>query len=960
MDGSSSQSGSSVDTNKTDLHENMFNSRILLKLEQYTLDEKVEELLKNLTKPKYLYALKLLFENSQNEFSPQVLRDTLVALADPTPFDYYAKQSITRLELHLRAWVAVLEKVCFTQMRLSKELRDKIYNSLPKFAEIHRKTTQVMQEGIDNKYASNFNQFNQTQVRKDDTIIKKRNYNIDFLLIHLRDTLHCLRDDETWFQEILRRTRDLLKVLLNIAPGILSATGITLPNDNCSILSMLAQVHQSLSFKYPVASYYVDWRIMLIIQHNIFSWSESSEMIISKKFGELVLMEYIWSFLEREWINVDNKSILDSQTKFDEVSNKVIKALKNTGRFINDLAGNEPLVLPHTLWFGILDLAQKLIQKSTRIATYGLCYYLAIESLNRAPSSFIQFKAIEILLHLQNIESQEFSMVEIDFDNYAQKLNENKLADTSEKFQNILIFVKEKYFEDLKIIKDDDIGKEIKGKGKSTNSNSNFMKEQKSTFNILDVIAGEMTCPISSEPTDQLCILKCQHSLSLSNLIKLKQKKCPECRKRIENNDIRYLPQNTIYKNLYSKFFESGYIFPSIKLEDSIDNQYESDNSDNSEFDLILTKKKKFMNSIKLNSNLSLQSIFPRISKKQHPMYQNAIKELSEKNYEKAEYFCKGFLKIFPKSYTIRCILAYTYRCLYNYEQAHLYLKEAINLNEKKPIAYFICGEILFKQSNYDEAIYYLNKSLECKAKINNLYIILGNSNLFEAEFYNYDEYYLSDALKNYYIALQNNPNNYLCLKNSAYIYEKRKTYSNTLDMLDKLLGINDDDSLMLCYYGEILYNMARYHNAIHFFTKANTIDPENIHNLNFMGLDLDFWSHLYVTHKMDKNSFNDLGIINKFNKYMYTGWIEYRFPYIEWKYNYSVQLSIELDNLTEMQIDYVRFHQFKYKEQYNEEKSKIDNMLSSNYKNVPEVFRDKFFSKKEMENLLELKDITG
>lgn len=34
----------------------------------------------------------------------------------------------------------------------------------------------------------------------------------------------------------------------------------------------------------------------------------------------------------------------------------------------------------------------------------------------------------------------------------------------------------------------------------------------------------------------------------------------------------------------------------------------------------------------------------------------------------------------------------------------------------------------------------------------------------------------------------------------------------------------------------------------------------------DFMGLDLDFWSHLY------ENSFNDLGIINKFNKYMYTG----------------------------------------------------------------------------------------
>ncbi|PKK67668.1 hypothetical protein RhiirC2_867669 [Rhizophagus irregularis] len=183
------------------------------------------------------------------------------------------------------------------------------------------------------------------------------------------DTLHSLRDDETWFQEIIRRTKDFLKAALNITPGILSIAGVPLPNDNCSILSLLTQIRQSLSFKYPVASYYVDWRIMLIIQHNLFIWSESSEKIISKKFGELVLMEYIWSFLGKEWINTANKSILDSQTKFDEVSNKVAKTLKNAGGLFNEIAGNEPIALPHTLWFGILDLAQNLIQRSSRITT---------------------------------------------------------------------------------------------------------------------------------------------------------------------------------------------------------------------------------------------------------------------------------------------------------------------------------------------------------------------------------------------------------------------------------------------------------------------------------------------------------------------------------------------------------------------------------------------------------------
>ncbi|PKC02255.1 hypothetical protein RhiirA5_504150, partial [Rhizophagus irregularis] len=310
MEGSSSQDGSSscntipeihdsAFSYKTVSHEN-FNNSILLKLEEdgfTTPDEKAEELIKRLTNIKYLYALKLLFENLQNEFSPQILRDTLVALADPTPFDFYAKQSVTRLELHLRTWVTVLERICFSPIVLSKELRDKVYNSLSKFAEIHRKTTQVIEIGVDNNFKSNFNQFNQQNNNQDDQIItKKRNYNIDFLLIHLRDTLHSLRDDETWFQEIIRRTKELLKAALNITPGVLSATGVDLPNDNCSILSMLTQIRKSLSFKYPVASYYVDWRIMLMIQDNLFTWSEGTEMIISKKFCELVLMEYLWSF----------------------------------------------------------------------------------------------------------------------------------------------------------------------------------------------------------------------------------------------------------------------------------------------------------------------------------------------------------------------------------------------------------------------------------------------------------------------------------------------------------------------------------------------------------------------------------------------------------------------------------------------------------------------------------------
>ncbi len=270
-------------------------------------------------------------------------------------------------------------------------------------------------------------------------------------------------------------------------------------------------------------------------------------------------------------------------------------------------------------------------------------------------------------------------MIDLDFNQYAQKLYENdSTIGASEKFQSLLTFVKEKCYKDFNILKDK-IGK---GKGKSLDQNIYFKKEQ--TLNILDAIADEMTCPISNEPEDQLCILKCQHVISLNNLKKLKQKKCskcPKCREIIEDNNIKYLLQNTIYKNLYSYLFNSGHI---IESENSDKITEDESDSDNSEVDHILTKKKKLIREIKLNSNKLLQPIYQITnSKRQRPVYQNVIKELSDNNYEKAILRCQEYLKNFPKSYTMRCILAYTYRCLNNYEQALIYLNEAIELKKK-------------------------------------------------------------------------------------------------------------------------------------------------------------------------------------------------------------------------------------------------------------------------------------
>ncbi|PKC15822.1 hypothetical protein RhiirA5_407728 [Rhizophagus irregularis] len=999
----------------------VYKNQLLLELEKdgfTTSDDKAEELIKNLTKPKYLHALKLLIENLRNNFSSQILINSLKSLANPDLFDYYSKDYMARLELHLRTWIAVLERIQFSQppIILSKDLQDKVYNSLMKLSEIYYKTTQV----VDNNLKLNFRQ------EKDEMY---SNYNINFLLIYLRDTLTSLRENETWFQELFKKIKELLKTILNIIPSSKAA----IPNNDCTILSLLNQARQSLSFKYPVASYYINWRIMLIIQHNLFIWSEGSEKIINKKFGELVLMEYIWSFLEIEWNDVSEKSILDSQTKFDEVSNKITKALQNAGGFLNDITGNEPLALPHTLWFGILDLAQNLIQKSSRIATCGLCYYLAIESLNKAPSSFIQFKSIELLLHLYNIDNRMFSMIEIDFDQYTQKLNENNLTDPIEKFQNLLAFVKEKYFEDLKILSNNT------GKGKSLNQNSYLKKEQTSNSNILDVIADEITCPISSEPTDQLCILKCQHILALSNFKKLKQKICPNCREKIEDNDIRYLPQNSIYKNLYTKFFESGHILPSIELENS-DQLYDSDDSDNSEVELILTKKKKFMNSIiKLNSNIS-SSLLSRITKKQHPTYQNIIKEINEKHYEKAESLCKEFLNFFPKSYSLRSNIidpenthnlnkrAIAYYTLQDYNKVLLDLDKVIQLDPLNSLAYYIKCQIYYAKKDIDNSImvfkkykelldfndilaktqlfhleYLLNKNNSTelnnkltKIKINQISNIQGSvlllfvrckvyielkmyheamldlDLLYSKRYgYEYNSYiHLLREYTDFWLYLNVNNNNDLSelgIVNgfSKHMYEKSHVYfiSNLVNLNSELHQLQENEINSLS--GKIISskNEELYLNLpmLYFEWRDGIIWKINVKEI----LNKDCFIK-FIIKSTDSEQYKDSELKHYEHVLKYEdvlkleglGWIEYELPKI--RNNHYIQPSIEINGSINMQIDYFRHGSNREKITYIPNVC-IGDLLPNFYKtcpNIPETFEDKYFSRKEMESLLELKDI--
>lgn len=53
--------------------------------------------------------------------------DKFISCADTSPFNlYYSRENV----LHLRTWISVLERGCFSSISLTKELGDKIYKYL--------------------------------------------------------------------------------------------------------------------------------------------------------------------------------------------------------------------------------------------------------------------------------------------------------------------------------------------------------------------------------------------------------------------------------------------------------------------------------------------------------------------------------------------------------------------------------------------------------------------------------------------------------------------------------------------------------------------------------------------------------------------------------------------------------------------------------------------------------------
>ncbi|CAG8700893.1 8096_t:CDS:1, partial [Scutellospora calospora] len=258
-------------------------------------------------------------------------------------------------------------RVCYSSIILGCKIREQLYKNLSDFVDFQYKAKNVFKQGFSDSFKL---KAKSKENINDDIYINFHNYNIDFLLVHLRDTLHSMRDDETCMDEILRRIKEFLSSLIYISPQAASAASGNIPNA-LSVAEILPKLAKVFHFKYPITYWYPTWRGLLLIHYLLENLSKDELHGILRFYNETYLFELLWQYVfDLSISQIDQKEILNNQ-------NEVIG-------FLNLWIKKEPTAPPNSLWFGVLDLAQSLSQKTSQLASLALCYYLGLESLQKS------------------------------------------------------------------------------------------------------------------------------------------------------------------------------------------------------------------------------------------------------------------------------------------------------------------------------------------------------------------------------------------------------------------------------------------------------------------------------------------------------------------------------------------------------------------------------------------------
>ncbi|CAG8658091.1 32892_t:CDS:2, partial [Gigaspora margarita] len=551
-----------------------------------------EEFIKDFNKLDNLIGFKKLVEDFEVELPEEILIKALKLLGDASSFEYQSKKTLIRLEVHLRTWMATLERVYYSPIVLGSEIREQLYKHLSDFVDFHHKMTNAFREGVGNSFKSKGK--SKEIPNKNNIYMNFQNYNINFLLIHLRDTLHSMHDDETRIDEILRRNTS----------GALGIAEVFL--------------YQVFKFKYPITYWYPTWRELLSIHYLLDDLTKDENYSKLQFYNETYFLELLWQCVfDLSMKQKDQNEILSNQNEILE--------------FMNLWTKKEPIAPPNSLWFGVLDLAQYLSQKTTQIVSLALCYYLGLESLQNSKCKYICFKSLELLFSLSYQKPELFKdIVQDDIEKYqatlsatSQQILEKIIHDVTQKFQLSLHLVEQ-----------------------SSVTSVEEKLETKSDKKLLNIIAEELTCPITKQITGDFLILTLDILLLESTY---------------------NLPKNKILEGIYKKLEHAGYFNKLSEEQQILPNKIYT-----VEDDLFLKfNKYKIFQGSKLSK--SFTSIFRKVQPKAMlPAFNKAAKAEQQEDYESVIMWLTQVLQLRPKSYSIRCRRAFASYNLKMYSKAKM------------------------------------------------------------------------------------------------------------------------------------------------------------------------------------------------------------------------------------------------------------------------------------------------
>ncbi|CAG8614609.1 8708_t:CDS:2 [Gigaspora margarita] len=460
-----------------------------------------EKFMKDFSTLDNLIGFKQLVEDFEVELPEEILIKALKLLGDASSFEYQSEKTMIRLKVHLRTWMATLERVHYSSVVLGSEIRGQLYKHLSDFVNFHHKMTNSFKEGIGNSFKSKGK--SREIPNKNNIYMNFQNYNINFLLINLRDTLHSMCDHEIRIDKILRRIKDFLLAFIHISP---KAVDVVSGNTSgaLGIAEVLPNLAQVFKFKYPITYWYPNWRELLSIHYLLENLTKDENYNKLRFYNETYFLELLW------------QCVFDLSMK-QKGQNGILNNQNEILEFMNLWTKKEPLAPPNSLWFGILDIAQHLSQKTTQIVSLTLCYYLGLESLQNSKCNYICFKSLELLFSLSYQKPELFKDI---------------IQDNIEKYQATLSATLQQNFE--KIIHD--VTQKLQ-----LSLHVEEKLEIKSDRELLNIIAKELTCPITKQITGDFLILTCGHSISYYAINKWKEVltienrpfECPFCQNEL-------------------------------------------------------------------------------------------------------------------------------------------------------------------------------------------------------------------------------------------------------------------------------------------------------------------------------------------------------------------------------------------------------------------------------------------